>query len=134
MKTVLSLIIVSFALISCGDYYSETRVDFRDRMTGSYEVEEFSDTYHEYVHYSMYVSKDRGSRDVIYFDDFYTENVQVYAIVANDHIDIPFQIANGYEIEGHGSYYHGEFRLDYSVKDRYSNSLTDYCQTVAYPD
>ena len=134
MKTVFSLVFVSFALVSCVDYHTETRYDFRDRMVGRYDVEEFSDTYNEYVYYDMFVSKDYGTDDGLIFDDFYAENVRVYAYVSGDYISIPFQITDGYEIEGHGNYYRGELQLHYSVKDRYSNSYIDYCETVAYAD
>ena len=134
MKALFSLLLASFSLVSCVDYDTETRHDFRDRMVGRYEVEEFSDTYREYVYYNMYVSKDYGTRDGLVFDDFYAEDVRVYAYVNNDYIDIPFQITDGFEIEGHGTYYRGELQLYYSVKDRYSNSFTDYCETIAYAD
>lgn len=134
MKALFSLLLASFSLVSCVDYDTETRHDFRDRMVGRYEVEEFSDTYREYVYYNMYVSKDYGTRDGLVFDDFYAEDVRVYAYVNNDYIDIPFQITDGFEIEGHGTYYRGELQLNYSVKDRYSNSFTDYCETIAYAD
>ena len=134
MKTIFSLVFVSFALVSCVDYYAEERYDFRDRMIGRYQVDEYSDPYNEYVYYSMYVSKDYSSRDGLIFDDFYAENVRVYAYVSNDYIDIPFQVTDGFEIEGHGNFYRGELQLHYTVKDRYSNSFTDYCDTVAYPE
>src|SRR5215218_10206835 len=115
MKIILSLIFVSFALTSCTDYYiDETRYDYRERLTGYYDVEEYSDTYNEEVHYSMYVSKNYGSRDGVYFEDFYAEGVRITAYIDNDYIDIPFQIINGLEIEGHGSFYSGELHLHYS--------------------
>jgi hypothetical protein len=134
MKTVFSLVFVSFALVSCVDYYEEPRYDSRDRLIGRYDVEEYSDTYDEYVFYRMYVSKEYSSRDGLIFDDFYAEGVRVYAYLSNDYISIPFQVSDGFEIEGHGEYYRGELQLHYTVRDRYSNSFTDYCETIAYKD
>ena len=134
MKTVFSLVFVSFALVSCVDYYEEPRYDSRDRIIGRYDVEEYSDTYDEYVYYRMYVSKEYSSRDGLILDDFYAEGVRVYAYLSNDYISIPFQVSDGFEIEGHGDYYRGELQLHYTVKDRYSNSFTDYCETIAYKD
>jgi hypothetical protein len=134
MKTIISLVILSVVLVSCVDYHEEVRYDFRDRVIGRYSVEEYSETFNEHVYYTMYVSKDYSSADGIYLEDFYADGIQVYAYMNNDRITIPFQISEGYEIEGHGTYYRGEFILDYSVRDRYSNAPTDYCSTVAYEE
>src|SRR6187431_1342285 len=106
MKTILSLVFVSFALVSCTDYYiDETRYDYRERLTGYYDVEEYSDTYNEEVHYSMHVFKNYDTRDGIYFEDFYAAGLTIRAYISNDHIDIPFQVTEGYEVEGYGSFY-----------------------------
>jgi hypothetical protein len=134
MKTIFTLVFVSVLAASCTNYYDETTYDYRDRVIGRYSVEEYSDTFNEDIYYTMYVSKDYGSSDGIYFENFYVEGIRVYAYMNNDHITIPFQITEGYEVEGHGSYYHGEFHLNYSVYDRHSNSPTDYCSTVAYAE
>jgi hypothetical protein len=134
MKTILTLALMSVMLVSCVDVYDGPRYDYRDRMIGNYEVEEYSDTYDEYVYYNMYVSKDRSSADGVYFQDFYASGLGVYAYINGDRITIPFQVSEGYEVEGHGTYYRGELQLHYTVRDRYSNAPTDYCDTVAYPE
>ena len=135
MKTLSSLVFAAFVLSSCTNYYTEeVRYDYRERMTGYYDVEEYSDTYNEEVHYSIYVSKNPATHDGIYLQDFYAYGVRVSAYIDNDYIDIPFQVVNGFEIEGSGSFYGGELHLNYSVRDRRSNAPTDYCDTIAYRD
>jgi hypothetical protein len=131
MKTLIYLLIASVSLVSCVDYY-ETVYDERDRVVGSYDVDEYSNTHHEYVYYSMYVSKSHRSGNELILDNFYAEDLAVRAYISNGHITIPFQVIDGYEIEGTGSYYRGEMDLNYSVRDRYSNNHTDFCETIAH--
>ncbi len=133
MKPIIAFVLSAFMLVSCVDYTHETRYDYRDRMIGTYSVDEYSDTYHEYLYYTMRVSKEYGTRDGLLLKGFYAEGLTVSAYVSGDYIDIPYQITNGYEVEGHGTFYRGEFRLNYTVRDRYSDAPTDYCDAVAYP-
>jgi hypothetical protein len=133
MKTIVYLLLSAFAFVSCVDYTDETRYDERDRIVGRYEVEEYSTTYDDHLYYDMYLSKDRSSRSLIYLDDFYLENLRVYADLDDDYISIPFQIVDGYEIEGSGYLYHGDLHLNYKVRDRYENAYPEYFETVAYP-
>jgi hypothetical protein len=132
MKTSFALlIVVALVATSCTNYYVED--DHYDvRLIGSYEVEEYSDTYHETVYYSMFVSKDYGSENGIFLEHFYIENITVFAHVNGDRISIPFQVVDGFEIEGSGNHYRGEITLDYRVKDRLSNAPADYCETIAF--
>jgi hypothetical protein len=132
MKRIIPLVLFSAVMVSCVEYVEEPRYDYRERITGSYAVEEYSETFDEYVYYDMYLSKDYNTSDGIYLENFYADGISVYAYFNNDRITIPFQVTEGYEIEGHGTYSRGELDLHYSVRDRYSNSLTDYCDTYAY--
>jgi hypothetical protein len=133
MKTLICLVVAAFSLASCTEYIAETRYDARDRITGKFEVDEFNTTYREHIYYDMFVSKDRSSRSIIYLDDFYIESLRVYAHVDDDHINIPFQIVDGYEIEGSGYQSRGKLYLNYSVRDRYSNGHREDFDTIAYP-
>ena len=116
---------------SCTFYDVEPRYDMRDKFVGSYDVEEFSETYNEMTYYEMRLLKSRYDRE-IYIDNFYASEIRVYATVSFDDIRIPFQIVDGYEIEGSGTLYHDELNLSYRVKDIYDNTAADYCETVAW--
>jgi hypothetical protein len=78
----------------------------------------------------MKVSKARYARE-IYLDNFYAADISVYATLDYDKIDIPYQVVDGYEIEGVGTIYGNEIELSYWVKDRYSDTRADFCETRA---
>ena len=119
-------------LASASTFYDvEHRYDSRDKFVGYYDVEEFSETYNDITYYEMRISRSRYDREV-YLDNFYASDLRVYAIVTFDDIRIPFQVVDGYEIEGSGTLYHDELNLSYRVKDIYDNSVADYCETVAW--
>ncbi len=58
MKNVLTLAAVLIGLSACDVYVVEPRYDARDRFTGYYQVEEYSNTYDDYTYYSFNVYKD----------------------------------------------------------------------------
>lgn len=116
---------------SCTFYDVEPRYDMREKFIGYYDVEEYSETYNELTLYEMRISKSRYDRE-IYLDNFYAADLRVYAIVSFDDIRIPFQIVDGFEIEGTGTLHHDELTLTYRVKDTYNHSVADYCETVAW--
>jgi len=116
---------------SCTFYEVEPRYDSRDKFVGYYDVEEYSETYNDITYYEMHISKSRYSHE-IYLDNFYAADIRVYATVTFDDIRIPFQIVDGYEIEGSGTLYQNELNLTYRVKDTYEHSVADYCETVAW--
>jgi hypothetical protein len=131
MKTLILLFITAFLLTSCYVETIEPRYDHRDAIVGAYEVEEYSETYDEFVYYSIRVGK--SSRyDEIYFNNFYGVDVRVYAILDNGYFSIPFQIIDGYEVEGSGNFDGDEIQMDYYVKDTFSGTRRDYCETVAW--
>ncbi len=99
-------------------------------MIGQYHVDEYSATYREWIYYSIHISKATSS-DKIYMDNFYGSNISVYAFVDYDRITIPYQAVDGYEIEGAGTFQGNYLRLNYSVRDIYENSYTDFCETDA---
>ena len=120
-------------ITSCTVDNVEPRYDERDRLVGYYEVEEYSDTYRDFTYYTMRISKSPYYNE-IYLDNFYAANIRVRAVLEYDRIRIPFQIVDGYEVDGTGTFYGSEINFTYRVKDRYSNSYTDFCETRAWPD
>ena len=126
-----------FALIlitsACTLNNIEPRYDSRDKFVGYYDVEEYSETYNDITFYKLRISKSGYDRE-IYLNNFYAADIRVYATVNFDDIRIPFQIVDGYEIEGTGTLYRNELNLNYSVKDIYDNSFADFCETRAWRD
>ena len=132
MKTRIFIFIGMVGLLSACTFYDyETEIDERDRVIGNYEVEEYSETYDDLTYYSMYITKSRY-REEIYLNNFYAADLRVLAILEYNRITIPFQVVDGYEIEGVGTVYGNELDLNYSVRDRYSDAPTDFCETQAW--
>ena len=123
----------SFLLVmaSCDITIIEPRYDSRDQMVGYYDVEEYSETYNDYTHYTLRISKDYNSSYTIYLNNFYGADISVYARVEYDKITIPYQVVDGYEIEGVGNLSGSDLSLNYRVKDLYQNSRTDFCEVWA---
>jgi hypothetical protein len=130
MKPLIMLFLTALTLTSCYVESVEPRYDARDRIVGNYEVEEYSETYNDFTYYSLYISKSRYV-DEIFLDNFYGTEISVHATLAYDKITIPFQVVNGYEIDGVGTIYGNEIELSYRVKDRYNNTRADFCETKA---
>ncbi len=119
-------------LLSCDILVIEPQYDERDRITGSYLMKEYSQTYNEYARFNVYVRKTGSvySNNVI-IENFYNTNADVWAEMVGDKIDISRQVANGYEIEGVGTVYSDEIRFNYSVKDLYYKKPVDFCESKA---
>lgn len=130
MKKLIVFALLIVVATSCTYYDVEPRYDSRDKFIGYYDVEEYSETFNDITYYEMEISKSRYSRE-IYLDNFYGAAIRVYATVSFDDIRIPFQIVDGYEVEGSGTLHYNELTLSYRVKDIYENSMADYCETVA---
>jgi len=133
MKSLIVISLVAIVFSSCIVDTIEPRYDPRDKLVGYYDVEEYSETYNDVTNYSMHISKSGYDRE-IYLNNFYAVELRIYAIVNYDKITIPYQVADGYEIEGVGTIHGNELHLSYSVKDRYNNSRTDFCETKAWFD
>jgi hypothetical protein len=116
---------------SCTFNDVEPQYDHRDKFLGYYDVEEFSKTFGDNTYYEMRITRSRYDREV-YLHNFYAADIRVYATVSFNDIRIPFQVVDGYEIEGSGTLYHDELNLSYRVKDLYDYSVSDYCETVAW--
>ena len=71
------------------------------------------------------------SNNEIYLNNFYAAGISVRATLDYNQIYIPFQVLDGYEVEGTGTVYGNEINFTYRVKDLYSNSYADFCETIA---
>jgi hypothetical protein len=134
MKTLILFVFSLTVFTSCIIEDVEPRYDHRDNAVGNYDVEEYSETYNDMTFYSMQIKKS-GYSNEIRFVNFYGVDIDVYATLRPDNsITIPFQVVDGYEVDGVGSLHGNELNLTYRVKDRYSNDRTDFCETVAWFD
>jgi hypothetical protein len=115
-------------MASCDVYYVEPRYDYRDQVTGYYDVEDYSETFEEYHYYNVRVTKASSRSSAIYLNDLYTENTQVLAYLDGNSITIPSQLVDGYEIEGYGSITSSSLTLSYVANDRYGNRINDFCE------
>lgn len=129
MKKVLMLSAM-FVVLSCDVIIVEPQYDTRNQLVGTYWVEEYSETYDEYTSYSIRLTKG-GDRTTVYIDNFYDTNISVHADLSGNKIFIPWQVVNGYEVEGVGTFYGSSLILSYRVRDAYYNTLTDFCESEA---
>jgi hypothetical protein len=130
MKSLITLFFTALIFTSCIVETVEPRYDSRDRIVGYYDVEEYSETYNGYTYYSLRIYKSHYAKE-IYLDNFYAAEISIYASVDYDKITIPYQFVEGYEVEGVGTIIGNEIEFSYRVKDRYNNTRSDFCETVA---
>jgi len=134
MKTrlvLLSLIVVLLA--SCDVIVVESRYDERDRVTGSYRIEEYSQTYNMYSNFRFSIRPaGYGQQDVL-IDNFYNADITVRGEVSANKIYIPLQLVDGYEIEGVGTIYSNQIEWSYQVRDTYERyQPVDFCEATAW--
>jgi hypothetical protein len=129
MKKVIMLAAM-LVVLSCDVIIVEPQYDVRTQLVGSYWVEEYSKTYDVYTGYSIWLSKG-GGQSSIYLDNFYDADISVRGEVSNNKVFIPWQVVDGYEIEGVGTLYGTTLSLSYRVRDTYYNTLTDFCESEA---
>ena len=128
----LFLLIGLIGLTSCEVYLLEPRYSERDRIVGRYDVEEYSETYNDYTHYTIWIEKSSQYSNEIYIDNFYGSEIRVRASISYDKITISRQVVNGLEIEGVGTVFSDEIEFSYSVRDIYSGARTDFCEATAW--
>jgi hypothetical protein len=119
-------------LSACEFYYVEPRYDHRDRIVGTHDVKEYSETYNDHAYYTIDIVRSGNYGDEIFIDNFYGVGIRVRALYSNNKITIQRQTINGYEVEGVGTVYSNEIDFHYSVRDKYSNTRTDYCEALAW--
>ena len=130
MKT-LSFIAFAVALASCEIIVVDSDYDQVNLADGAYQVEEYSQTYNQNFHYSVWINQLGGS-SVLYIDNFYDQEITIKAEVIGRKLYIREQYVDGYEIEGSGTIWGSKIQLDYSINDVYSNKPTDYCEATLY--
>ncbi|HEY9045783.1 MAG TPA: hypothetical protein VIN08_07790 [Ohtaekwangia sp.] len=129
MKRILFAVSILVVLGSCQVNIIEPRYDARDRVVGYYSMEEFSATFNDYTYYTVQVTKYGTTGNDLYLDNFYGADIQVHAYMNGDKITIPYQIVDDYEIEGTGTIQGVNVSMNYSVRDLYNHSQTNFCET-----
>lgn len=134
MKKGLLIALVLVAFSSCDVWVIEAPFDPRDNFIGRYNVEEYSETYDVLTQYRVRILKDGDPySSIIYLRNFYAVEIEVFAEVIGDRLNIPRQEVDGYVIQGTGRLEFGDLTLSYSVEDRFDNSrLVDFCNTIYY--
>ncbi len=122
---------VALTLTACDVYVVEPRYDVRDKVVGKFYVDEYSQTFNNYASYTIHISKSIYYYNEISIDNFYASGIRVKAHVSYSKITIPYQVVNGYEVEGTGTIYGNNISLTYSVRDIYHTSPTDFCNVDA---
>jgi len=131
MKKLFYLLLL-IGLSSCEVYFLDPAYSKRDRIVGQYDVEEYSETYNDYTHYSIWIDKSNVYSDQIYINNFYGVDIRVVASISYNSITIHRQVVNGYEIEGVGTVYGDEIEFSYSVRDVVTGTRTDFCEATAW--
>lgn len=132
LLAILSIVILSSCEITVYDEHPVI-IDERDKFLGSYQMEEFSDTYDMYSNFNIYISKSPYDVDILFISNFYASDIEVIAIVQGDRLVLPLQEVNAYEIEGEGRYRGGEISFDYVVRDLTRHHIiNDYCSAIAF--
>lgn len=131
MKQILLVSITALLFLACDVYVVEPRYDARDRIVGKFYADEYSQTFNDYATYTFHISKSLYNYDEISIDNLYGSGIRVRAYVYSSKITIPYQVVNGYEIEGTGTVYGNDLSLFYSIRDLYQNVPTDFCDVNA---
>jgi len=132
MKTLIPVFAILLIATSCETYYVEPVVPYdpRDRFVGSYSLNEYSSTYDEYWEYGVSISK---SQYDLVIDNFYNSNLRVRAHVNGNQLYIPWQTANGYELQGDGFVEGRKITINYKIRDTYTNgSPWDFCSATGW--
>jgi hypothetical protein len=134
MKRFIALILPVVMLSSCDIDIIQPVYDSRDDLIGYYDVEEYSETYNDYTYYDLRISKSSYSNREVYIHNFYAVDIRVYATLDYDKLRIPYQVVNGYEVEGVGTVNGDEITFSYRIKDLNHNSYSDFCESIAVRD
>jgi hypothetical protein len=135
MKTLVLAFAVLFLATSCDVYYVDPDpvpvYDARDQFIGTFDITEYSSTYDEYWEYGLSIYKSGGGQIVI--DNFYNSNMRVYANVNGNKFYIPWQIVDGYELQGDGYISGNKLVFSYKVRDTYTaGAAWDFCDATGW--
>ncbi len=131
MKT-LSFIAFAVTLASCEIIVVDSDYDQVNLTDGAYQVEEYSQTYDQNFHYSVWINQLGAGSPVLYIDNFYDQEITVRAEVIGRKLYIRKQYVDGSEIEGSGTNWGSKIQLDYTINDVFSNRPIDYCEATLY--
>lgn len=134
MKT---LVFISAVLLlaSCDVYYVEPEpvYDPRDQFAGSFDVSEYSSTYDENWEYGLTIFKSGSRSSEVILDNFYNSGLRVTAYVTGSRLEIPWQIVDGYQVQGNGFITGDKITLSYYVRDTYADyPLKDFCDATGW--
>jgi hypothetical protein len=128
MKKFIILSFLSVILFSCDVVIIEPVYDDRNNVLGTYQVEEYSQTYSRNFNYQVSIRRSSYGGRYVVIDNFYDEGISVRAEVNASQIYIPSQTVDGYLVEGSGNIFGGEISLTYRIRDTYSGTRTDFCE------
>jgi len=100
----------------------------RNRISGTYTVREYSETYNKTFTYNLYVTSEYDNS--VQLENFYDVDITVTGHLYGDKITIDRQYVGSYEVEGTGTVQGSELQLTYSVRDSYGYR-TDFCNSIA---
>jgi hypothetical protein len=131
MKKLLVLFGIALLAASCDIDIVEPQYDPASKVTGRYWVEEYSRTFDMYTEYDIRIYQNGYGNVVI--TNFYGVDIDVTAQVRGNTLYIPFQVHQGYEIEGTATFSYGELRFNYTVRDTYDGPFVrDVCSAEAW--
>lgn len=133
MKRSVQVLIVSFVLLQSCDYYTDDAYfDARNRITGVYQVDEYSQTFNGFIQYDIRILKS-SNRDRVLIENFYDAGITISAQFFNDKIIIPRQKREGFEVEGTGTVWGNRIDFTFSVRDTlHRTKPTDFCEAEAW--
>lgn len=138
-KHLLIFSIILLALSACEVTVVEEPVvvitDPRSFFTGSYGVDEYSETFDVRSEYGITILRSADFPESVVITNFYGIGLDILADVDINGIDIyiPTQIIDGYRISGSGYLEGNELILSYTVRDQFAHRpVTDHCSTVAW--
>jgi hypothetical protein len=132
MKKSALLLIFSTVLLQSCDFYYDPYFDARDRITGVYFVNEYSQTFNSSINYDIRIVKSHN-RERILIENFYDTGITINAQYFNDKIIIPRQKKEGFELEGTATVWGNRIDFTFSVRDTHNrNKLTDFCEAEAW--
>src|SRR5688572_11421793 len=98
MKRLMLAFTALMFMASCDITLLEPCYDHRDQVTGYYDIEEYSETFHDYTYYSIHVTKDSYYSSTVYLNNFYGADICVKAYLDYNDLTIPYQVVDGFEI------------------------------------
>lgn len=136
MKHSYTLLIALVLLVSLSACHVEVinPYDPRDAFVGTYDVEEYSETYWETTYYGVDIYKSSYEPNVVWIDNFYGIGLEVAGQVDGTRLRIPPQRIGDYDIEGQGYLDgNGNVQLFFTlVERRFFNDRVDNCDAVFY--